>query len=323
MIEIYIGPNGFGKTKNLEKKRNELIENGGVEKIDILFLESEILLSDEVKDTKDETLAMEYILYELLESNNIIKNLKNELQTEINNVINQNAEHFNSMIKEVLETNKQESNQNFITVNQKGIKYKNLVSIENKDFWTKTGSGQRMQLLLHLVKNSSKKYIFLDEPEKYSHPSMLNKTAKIIKQLDEDGKQVFISTHSPKLLQMLDIELSKIHIFNDITYEPKNIKLDSIISDLSSKLSVPINNYDKKYAKYYEIKTCESMIKKIHYKDFLECLFAEKIYMCEGINDKLFLEKYLQDNNKFYEEYSIISTYGKFSMPLFYLYLKA
>lgn len=134
MIEIYIGPNGFGKTKKLEKKRDELIENGGVEKTDILFLESEILLSDEVKDTKDETLAMEYILYELLENNDTIKNIKNELQTEINNVINKNAEHFNSMIKEVLETNKQESNQNFITVNQKGIKYKNLVSIENKDF---------------------------------------------------------------------------------------------------------------------------------------------------------------------------------------------
>ena len=65
MLEVYIGPNGYGKTKRLESIKQNLITSG-VNSNEILFLESELLLMDEVKDTKDSTKTMEYILTELL-----------------------------------------------------------------------------------------------------------------------------------------------------------------------------------------------------------------------------------------------------------------
>lgn len=68
MIYAVIGPNGFGKTTYLQKKEADLIA-AGISENDILFLESEILLSDEVKDTKDDTKTMEYIIQNLLNRN--------------------------------------------------------------------------------------------------------------------------------------------------------------------------------------------------------------------------------------------------------------
>lgn len=65
MIEIYVGPNGYGKTTALVNKMKELI-NLGIPENEIIFLESEMLLMDEVKDTKDESKTMEFILQELL-----------------------------------------------------------------------------------------------------------------------------------------------------------------------------------------------------------------------------------------------------------------
>lgn len=313
MIEVYIGPNGFGKTtKLIEIQKN--LENSGISRDEILFLESEILLSDEVKDSKDETKTMEYILTELLETP-AIQGYKNQLQNEIDNTIIANQANVNSIINSIMTINGQTRTKNFITPNSKKIQYKQVVTIDKKEFIEKTGSGQRMQLLLSLVKNSSKNYIFLDEPEKYSHPSLLNVTAKIIMDLSTNGKSIYIATHSPKLLSMLDISLSNIFVINDASHSTKTIDLRNILTAITPLL--PIANFGTKYAKYYDATQCEDVIKKIHYKDFLECLFTRKIYLCEGINDKLFLLKYLQDNNKFYEDYTIMSTFGKFPMPLF------
>jgi len=49
----------------------------------------------------------------------------------------------------------------------------------------------------------------------------------------------------------------------------------------------------------------------------LEALFSKKIYFCEGLNDSIFLNKYLRDNNLYYDDYSIFVTYGKRYMPLY------
>ena len=313
MIKAYIGPNGYGKTTKLNETI-KMLKNSGISEADILFLESEILLSDEVKDSKDETKTMEYILSELLETPNIIT-LKSQLQTEINNTIGANQANVNSIIDSILNINGQTRTKNFISPNSKGLKYKQVVTIDNKEFLDKTGSGQRMQLLWSWVKNSNKKYIFLDEPEKYSHPSLLNVTAKLIMDLSKLGKDIYIATHSPKLLSMLNLELQNIYVINDSTHYCKNIDISGTISEL--KTILPVANFTNKYSNYYETITCSEIIKTIHYKDFLECLFSNRVYLCEGVNDKLFLFKYLQDNGEFFDDYVIMSTFGKYPMPLF------
>ena len=95
------------------------------------------------------------------------------------------------------------------------------------------GSGQKMQLILALIKESSKSYIFLDEPEKYSHPSLLHKTAKLIEEISKT-KTVYMATHSPKLLSMIDLDISRIFIFNDNSYTPKVIDFVKVCNKYSS-----------------------------------------------------------------------------------------
>ena len=318
MIKVLIGPNGFGKTTRLRNIKKELIENQNITENEILFLESEILLSDEMKDTKDETKTMEYILSELLETESIIQN-KKILEESIDLEINKNIQLFNGIVDNVLSYNEQQRKDDFIAVT-KEKQYKKIVKINNSDFLKKTGSGQRMQLILGLVKHSRKSYIFLDEPEKYSHPSLLNITAKMINELNKNGKNVYIATHSPKLLSMLDISLKNICIINDISHQEKSIQIDEIIGRISKML--PISNFRAKEKSYYDINNCETNIKNINYREFLESLFTKKVYLCEGINDKLFMQKYLIDNDKYFEDYYILPVYGKYLLPLFVEFYK-
>lgn len=312
MLEVYIGPNGYGKTKRLESIKQNLITNG-VNSNEILFLESELLLMDEVKDTKDSTKTMEYILTELL-STQAIEIARQGFESAIDSEITNNIPRMNTILDDILRLNGQTRNQNKNFIDVRPTKeYKKLVTINSDDIKNKMGSGQRMQLILELVKSSTKNYIFIDEPEKYSHPSMLNQTAKLIEDLAQN-KNVYIATHSPKLLSMMDIDLDKIYVINDITHQPKSLNIASIIADLQQ---VNISNFPNKCKTYYEEGRFKENIRELHYRDFLEALFAKKVYICEGVNDELFIKKLLQNKNLYYEDYAIFKTYGKYQMLVF------
>ena len=312
MLEVYIGPNGYGKTKRLESIKQNLITSG-VHSSEILFLESELLLMDEVKDTKDSTKTMEYILTELL-STQAIETARHCFELAIDSEITNNIPRMNTILDDILSLNGQTrtQNKNFIDVNP-SKDYKKLVTINSVDIKNKMGSGQRMQLILELVKSSTKNYIFIDEPEKYSHPSMLNQTAKLIEDLAQN-KNVYIATHSPKLLSMMDVDLDKIYVINDITHQPKSLNIAGIIADLQQ---VNISNFPNKCKTYYEEGRFKENIRELHYRDFLEALFAKKVYICEGVNDELFIKKLLQSRNLYYEDYAIFKTYGKYHMLVF------
>jgi ABC-type multidrug transport system ATPase subunit len=312
MIYAVIGPNGFGKTTYLQKKEADLIA-AGISENDILFLESEILLSDEVKDTKDDTKTMEYIIQNLLNTPAITA-AKNVYEVEVDKAVNANIPNMNNIMDRILSYNGNTRTTDFISPT-KNKEYKKLVKINNTDYLKSMGSGQRMQFLLDLASKSTKKVVFLDEPEKYSHPSFLNITAKLIMSFNTLGRDVYIATHSPKLLSMLDIQLNNISVINDSTHTPKAIDLNKAVTDISSQLTISnFQNYEKEY---YDVSKIEHHIRLNNYRSFLEALFARKIYICEGLNDRSFLNKYLQDNGLFYDDYVILPTFGKRLMPLF------
>mgnify|MGYP000950784489 CR=1 FL=1 len=299
MIKILIGPNGFGKTTALRDKKKELIDNGEVEEKDILFLESEILVLDEMKDTTDKTFAMEYIISELLENDDIIEK-KQEFSNLVDGVINSNKIRFNDMLDEVISFNGQTRVGDVIsTSNVK--EYKKIVKINANDIKNKLGSGQRMQFILSLVKNSSKTHIFLDEPEKHSHPSLLNFTAKIIRELSST-KDIYIATHSPKLIEMLDFDMNDIEVYNDPSFNGyKQIDLNIAANSLPNNINLV--DLGEKSRTYYNAIQLEKNIKEVHLRDFMEAIFSKKIYIVEGINDELFLKKILIENNRQYEDY--------------------
>jgi len=314
MIKVYIGPNGYGKTTKLESIKQNLISSG-VNGNEILFLESEILLLEEVKDTKDNTKTMEYILTELLETVPVITSRTNYEQA-IDTEITSNIANVNTIIDDILSLNGMTRTGDFISVSTTKT-YKNLVKINQNDVKKKMGSGQRMHLLLELVNKSSKQYLFIDEPEKYSHPSMLNKTANLLNVLSLT-KDIYIATHSPKLLSMLDLDLDNIYILNDTTYNEKNLDFVGSIGLFNGHSTLLSTNpgFDKS-ASYFNLVSLKDNIKRLHYRDFMEALFAKTVYLVEGVNDELFIKKMLLENGKYFGDYYIFPVYGKHHMMIF------
>ena len=242
-ITIVIGPNGFGKTTYLndEAKRQEAAGRS------TLFLPSEIKLLDEVRDTVDTSQTMEFLLSEIIETPDFAAKRKS-LFDEADKLIAANVGTMNRIVEDILSLNGSSLGKDFISSNPKRT-IKNLVSIAQDDVKKKMGSGQRMQLLLKLVSQSSKECIFLDEPEKYSHPSLLNGTAKAINELVAQGKSVFIATHSPKLVSMIELQLSDISVINDASHSPKSIPFQDAVSEAAAILAV--GSMENKFKRYY------------------------------------------------------------------------
>lgn len=309
-VHIVIGPNGYGKTTYLNDKKESLEKNGE----SIFFIPSEIKLLDEVKDTVDTSQTMEFLITELLETRDYLAKRK-ALFEEADKIILNNTASMNAIIDEVLKLNGSSRGKDFIAPNSKRI-IKNLISINQEDIKKKMGSGQRMQLLLKLATNSSKKNIFLDEPEKYSHPSLLNNTASSINEIVANGKNVYIATHSPKLISMLDIDYSDIQVINDSSHLQKPIPFNEAVTKASKYFN--IGAMGARFLRYYNSGSslCQS-IKNRHGRQFIEALFSKRVYLCEGANDELLINEALRQYGGYYDDYCIFKTWGKTNIPVF------
>lgn len=306
MLKIFIGPNGYGKTYELERIKKSLFDENNDRK-DVIMLGSELVFADEMKDTVNNSFLMDYIITELLvddELTNIQKQFENKLDTLIKN----NSDMYNELMDETLNLNSHKRTKDVIAP-QKTKEYKKLVKINADDLKGSMGSGQKLHFLLRLIEKSNKKYIFLDEPENHSHPSMLNITANLINKLSET-KDVYMATHSPELLNMLNINFDNLYIFNDPQYKgPKRIDFKKAANSLPSAIN--IENLYSNSKTYYDEEKLKNNILEIHKKEFMSALFSTKVYIVEGINDQLFLKKVLNKGGKQFEQYSIFPCYGK------------
>lgn len=313
-LEVVIGPNGYGKTTYLESEKERLIKNG-VTSRQILFLPSEIKLLDEVKDSIDSSHTMEYLMSEMLETPAYLTK-RDELFDELDNAIEANVGLLNEIIDEVLSLNGSTRSGDFISPNEKKRFIKYPVAINQKDVKEKMGSGQRMQLLLKLAEHSKKAYIILDEPEKYSHPSLLNGTAKAINDLVRKGKNVLIATHSPKLVSMLQLDYRDIRIINDSSHEPKAIDFDSAVAN--ARKSLPIESFPAGCRRYYKSgDSFRDCLERRHARAFVESLFSKHVYLCEGANDEFFINEVLRQLGGYYDDYCIVKAWGKLVIPVF------
>ena len=313
-LEVVIGPNGYGKTTYLESEKTRLIK-GGVDPREILFLPSEIKLLDEVKDSLDSSQTMEYLMSEMLESPAYLAK-RDELFDELERAIAANVGTLNSMLDEVLDLNGSARSGDFISPNPKKRSIKYPVAINQKDVKDKMGSGQRMQLLLKFAAHSRKAHIVLDEPEKYSHPSLLNGTARAINDLVAGGKSVLIATHSPKLVSMLELDYGDIRIINDSSHKPKAVDFDGVVAE--ARKSLPVGSLPADCRRYYKdgdsLRDC---LERRHARPFIESLFSKHVYLCEGANDELFITEALRQLGGYYDDYCIVKAWGKPVIPVF------
>lgn len=309
-VHVVIGPNGYGKTTYLNEERARLERAGE----SVFFVPSEIKLLDEVKDTVDTSQTMEFLLTELLETQSYLDK-RQALFDEADKIIANNAALMNGIIDDVLKLNGSTRGKDFIGSNPKRT-VKNLISINQDDIKKKMGSGQRMQLLLKLAASSSRKTIFLDEPEKYSHPSLLNETARAINDIVLKGKDVYIATHSPKLISMLDVGYSDIQVLNDSSHRPKQIPFDDAVNAASAHFN--IGAMEARFKRYYaDGNSLRKSIQDRHGRQFAEVLFSRRIYLCEGANDELLINEALRQHGGYYDDYCVFKAWGKTNIPVF------
>ena len=306
MLKIFIGPNGYGKTYELERIKKTLFDEDNDRK-DVIMLGSELVFADEMKDTVNNSFLMDYIITELLVDDELTS-IQKQFEDKLDKLIKDNSDMYNELMDETLNLNLHKRTKDVIAP-QKTREYKKLVKINADDLKGSMGSGQKLHFLLKLIEKSNKQYIFLDEPENHSHPSMLNITANLINKLSET-KEVYIATHSPELLNMLNIDFNNLYIFNDAEYKgPKKIDFKKAAGSLPKTIN--IENLYSNSKTYYDEEKLKSNILEIHKKEFMSALFSKKVYIVEGINDQLFLKKVLNKTGKQFEQYSIFPCYGK------------
>lgn len=305
MLQVFIGPNGFGKTTKLidikKKLDNEKSNN-------TIMLSSELIFDDEVKDTVNTSMLMEYIITEIL-SDDETQKAKIALEKAVDNSIDKNTNVLNEKIEYALGFNNKSQTKDLLEL-RSDKEYKKLVKINSDDIKKSMGSGQKLLFLLSLIELSKKENILLDEPENHCHPSFLHEVARLINEISKT-KNVYLATHSPQLLSLLNIDFNNMFLLNDSNFKKeKTIDFDKAINSLPNKINK--DNLNKKSKSYYDNKdSLIKNIKELHYKDFFEALFSKKVYLVEGINDSLFLKKLLIKNNKQYDDYCIFQTYGK------------
>lgn len=309
-MQIVIGPNGFGKTHYLNDEKEKLEAKGQ----SVFFVPSEIKLLDEVRDSVDYSQTMEFLMTELIETPAYLEKRK-ALYDEADSLIAGSVSAMNEIIDDILKLNGSRRGKDFIAPNPKRT-IKNLISINQDDVKKKMGSGQRMQLLLKLAVSSNRRNIFLDEPEKYSHPSLLNGTAMAINEIVASGKNVYIATHSPKLISMLDVDYSDIKVINDATHAPKGIPFKEAL-ELGSK-HFNLGAMEKKFRRYYDSDvSLRESIERRHGRQFIEALFSKRVYLCEGANDELLINEALRQYGGYYDDYCVFKTWGKTNIPVF------
>lgn len=287
MLRIYIGPNGYGKTHRIMEEIKDL------EKKDYILLSSELVFADEMKDTVNSSFVMDYIIQELL-SNDEVENAKKAYETLVDKSIEENQQMYNDIMDEVLALNQQQRKKDVIA-STPTKEYKKTVKINADDLKNSMGSGQKLQFLLKLIQHSNKKYVYLDEPENHTHPSMLHITARLINELSET-KEVCVATHSPELLNLLNIDFKNIYIFNDPEFRgPQKIDFEKAVV---IPATINLENINHKSRSYYDIETLKNNILELHKKEFFETLFSKNVYIVEGINDELFLKKLLYKYGK-------------------------
>lgn len=318
-LTIYIGPNGYGKTTKLNAIYKSM-------KSSSFFLESEILLTNELKPLNNST-STDYFLDELFNNDNL-NIAKNQLLEEGKKSVDTKKEKIKKIVDNILKLNESTTELNLIKFENK-LSLKDMFTIDTK-ILDLMGSGQRMLLLLDLVLDFNKDNVFLDEPEKYMQPNLLKLFAYKLNTLLKSDKNIYIATHSPKLLSFLDLKIDDIEIMNEKRkkdekeWPTKKINLEMAIDSLIKNKNIEekiIKSEDdnkivnSKAKSYYDLKLIEKNIISNHKYDFFNALFAKKIIICEGLNDEIFLN-WLSNNEEF-DDYSIFKTFGKSIMPVF------
>lgn len=195
----------------------------------------------------------------------------------------------------------------------------NRSNIANKSLGT-TKINYIARSLLEYNLNEISFFVF-DEPENSLDDERMKYLERIIIALVSNNKNVFFVTHSPRFLELLQIEIDNIYVLPGINKDFIHYNIsdiynfyDSICCDISNKIGNKT-----------EICTCD----KLEYKsgtplsrvqidlflksfDFYKVLFYFKVCIVEGESEEYVLRSL---NNKFSSSLTIYKARGKYHIP--------
>ena len=293
-----VGANSQGKSFEL----NELNTDKEI-KNSVIYVDSETKPDENMKNSADNTTLIDWItqLIGIDRLNNVLDEVINDLNIDnSSNGISISVEKCVNSYKGLLKFNTKTNNNKFTNPGSGEKSLGQLLMIEN---------------ILKNKKSTKYKWLLIDEPESYLHPSLYPLIARTLNNISEYGIKVVIATHSPEILKYFIEDLSEvvrvkngeIYPLNTDNYYSNIIKQIDIYNDPMlmmesfSKIKDISNNY------------FESIIKE----DIIRSVFADIVILGEGIAEEEIFKFFIKKFPDFYYENNIntVVIYGKCFIP--------
>ena len=305
-ICILVGLNSQGKTTILSNF-NDLNKKNSI------FINNEVRANEYIKNSASNSPLIQW-LQKLIE----IKDIQDSINKQLSTI---DLDDINKISKVD------------ISLSSSMDDYKGLVKVDintNSNQWRKPGSGETFLAELLLVKKMLNpsiknpiKYLIIDEPETFLHPSLFSDVCKVLNDISVYTK-ILIATHSPKFLECMNVDLSSIAYVNDgkvlplmsdneYEYQLNNMSLYKMILDYSDE------ELNKKH--------CYKNIRKImidfdkYFNIFIkpkiiQALFSKIVIIGEGRTENVLFDCCKKENRNMYSsQIEYIDFYGKEFMP--------
>ena len=307
-ICILVGLNSQGKTTILSNFYDSNKKNS-------IFINNEVRANEYIKNSASNSPLIQW-LQKLIE----IKDIQDSINKQLSTI---DLDDINKISKVD------------ISLSSSMDDYKGLVKVDidtASNQWHKPGSGETFLAELLLVKKMLNpsiknpiKYLIIDEPETFLHPSLFSSVCKILNDISTYTK-VLIATHSPKFLEYMNVNLCSVAYVNDgdlfplmsdLAYqnELNNISLYSMILNYSDEELLKKHSYKNirkimsNFDKYFNI-----FIKP----KIIQALFSKIVVIGEGRTEKILFDCCKKENRNMYSsQIEYIDFYGKEFMLFF------
>lgn len=316
-LEIFIGTNGSGKTTELTRLYEISKKHNGQNS---KFWSTSESIGEQVSVKKDSSKLMELIKASIKDDPAIseieqtLKTLKKQINENLKSLSN---EFIGSVLNDILKIKLENPLLKEIeSIDIDNLNLKSLIQLDSK-----LSDGTINYLTIIMMSRMSLvdgkftlKELFLDEPDAFLHPSAFKVLSAAINDLLNSGCNIYIATHNPQFISELNLDFNNVTIF-DKKHSKNKINLNSIFDEIqmeTKKIS------STKYKELFKVDNFKKLFNK-HFKyTLLPSLFSDFVLLCEGINDKIYLNEIV---NKIVPTYSlnVVSTFGK---PMLYIWDK-
>lgn len=144
--------------------------------------------------------------------------------------------------------------------------------------------------------------LYIDEPENYLDDKTIKQLKILLETITSNNKKVVFVTHSPRLLEVVQVHINNIFVFPRLFSEIVNLKYHDIRNCYKETANEIISLPWASQLNFLDVKVPDVLIdiylgKLLSSQEFYRTLFYDKIVLLEGLTEKMILEEspYLMD----------------------------